>query len=159
MQYATDEFGHHDIPGGVVGPPSGAGGARYASPKTGGGLYQADPYFDPSGAGSWYVPPNGAGPGGYVQGGPGGGANAPYHHQQQQQQPQPGPHGLHHMSHSPHISSPPNHHHHHPDPYGAPSGPNGGGPVLVGATGVPHMDGDLVVSRRKIERDREENLK
>ena len=137
FQYATDEFGHHEIPPGVVGGPG--GGARYASPKAGGGLYQADPYMDPNGgAGSWYVPPNGAGPGGYVGGS---GANTPYS-QQSHVQGQPGPHhqGLHHMSHSPHISSPPNHHH--ADPYGGTGGPNGGGPVLVG--GVPHMDSDLV---------------
>lgn len=124
-------------------PPVGpAGGARYASPKAGGGLYQADPYFD-TGAGSWYVPPNGAPSGGYV----GPGANTPYSTGHQQQQPgqhhQGGGSGLHHMGHSPHISSPPNHHH--PDPYGgggSGGGPNGG-PVL-GATGVPHMDSDLV---------------
>lgn len=140
------------MPPGVNIPP---GGARYASPKAGGGLYQADPYFDTTGgAGSWYVPPNGPGPGGYV--GPGGGGpNSPYstggHPQQQQAQQQHpgGPHHpgaqMHHMSHSPHISSPPNNNHHnHPDPYGGGSGgPNGVvGPVLVG--GVPHMDSDLV---------------
>lgn len=139
-------------PGVVVGAPGGGvGGPRYASPKAGGGLYQQDPYFDTNGgAGSWYVPPNGPGPGGYV-GGPSGGANTPYSQQQQQQQQQghpsqgqPGGHhqgALHHMSHSPHINSPPNHHH--PDPYGGGGGgPNGGGPLLVG--GVPHMESDLV---------------
>lgn len=149
-----DEFvgGHHEMPPGVNVAPG--GGARYASPKAGGGLYQADPYFDQTGgAGSWYVPPNGPGPGGYV--GPGGGGgpgpNSPYStgHPQQQQQQHPGAHHpggqMHHMSHSPHISSPPNNNsHHHQDPYGpGGSGPNGvGGPVLVG--GVPHMDSDLV---------------
>lgn len=76
LQYGSDEF-PHDSP---------VAGARYASPKAGGTLYQPEPYFDAQG-GPWYQAPNSA----YA--------------------PQSSATSYHHVAHSPHLGPPHGHDH------------------------------------------------